>query len=518
MSEQLTLGGLNQNQKSNKKAKKEFVQENLKDDLSARLDRLAKTHASLEASESKPVIGLESNAPTETSSALEKPPQPPAPQKEEPKVLTVSDLNKAIKGMLEKAYPLIWVKGEISNFKVPASGHMYFTLKDENAQIRAVMFKGFTQAMKFRPEDGMEVLVRARVTVYEPRGDYQLFCEVMEPVGYGALQIAFEKLKAQLQKEGLFDPKKKKPLPPFPTRIAIVTSPTGAAIRDMINVLSRRFGGTIDVTVIPTAVQGDKAPGEIAAAVNLVSQLGPERFDVAIVGRGGGSLEDLWAFNTEVVARSVAACRIPTISAVGHEVDFTICDFVADLRAPTPSAAAELVVKNKADLQERIRLLTRQLVQQMQKRLHVLKTLAMATSKRLIDPKRRLQDLMLRCDEWSIRLNRATLRYIEDRRTQVQILREKLGSPRQAVEMALERLLGLRQRLDHGVRGALEHGRHRLSALGSLLNGLSPLQVLDRGYAIVKRGQEIVKSARQVKSGDEIQIKLAEGELNSRII
>jgi exodeoxyribonuclease VII large subunit len=275
-----------------------------------------------------------------------------AQESKEPKVLSVSDLNRYIKELLEGQFATIWLKAEISNFKAHTSGHFYFSLKDSRAQISAVMFRGYNGQLRFRPEDGMEVLVRGKITVYEPRGNYQIFCEMMEPVGAGALQKAFEQLKAKLQKEGLFDEARKRPLPALPRHIAIVTSPTGAAIRDMLNVLGRRFKGA-HVTVIPCKVQGDAAPGEIVEAIKLAQKL--KDVDVMIVGRGGGSIEDLWAFNDERVARAIAAARVPVISAVGHEIDFTIADFVADLRAPTPSAAAELVVRNAADLVDRLR-------------------------------------------------------------------------------------------------------------------------------------------------------------------
>lgn len=431
--------------------------------------------------------------------------------------LTVTELNKSIKGLLEKSFSLIWIKGEISNFKIPSSGHMYFTLKDSGAQIRAIMFKGFAQNIKFKPEDGMEVLVRARVTVYEPRGDYQLFCETMEPVGFGALQIAFEKLKEKLASEGLFDPQRKKKLPAFPQRIAIITSPTGAAIRDMLNVLGRRSGGGIEITILPTAVQGEKAAVEIAMAVDTVSRLGTNRFDVLIVGRGGGSLEDLWSFNEEVVARAVASCSVPTISAVGHEVDFTICDFVADLRAPTPSAAAELVVKNKADLIERIALLEKQALQLTNKKLQILKTSLYSFSKRLIDPKRKLQDLMLRADEWADRLNQSMERFLSDSRLNIQLLREKLYSPEALIQAHVQNIHFINERLRSLLKENLSIKQAEFSKLTALLDGLSPLAVLQRGYSIVKKGKNIIKDSKLVNKGDKLQIKLSAGELDVEV-
>jgi exodeoxyribonuclease VII large subunit len=383
-------------------------------------------------------------------------------------ILSVTELTKSIKGLLERNFSVAWVKGEISNLKIPSSGHLYFTLKDAGAQVRAVMFKGFAQGLKFRPEDGMEVLVRCRVTVYEPRGDYQLFCEMMDPVGYGALQVAFEKLKARLQAEGLFDSRRKRAIPPFPSRIGIVTSPTGAAIRDMLNILSRRFGGGLDITIISSSVQGDKAPAELAAAINLANKL--MRFDVLIVGRGGGSLEDLWAFNTEEVARAVARSIIPTISAVGHEVDFTICDFVADLRAPTPSAAAELVVKNKMDLLDRISLFKRQQTQLIIKRLQLARTSSENLSKRLIDPKRRLQDLVIRCDDWTDRLSQAMHRYFQNANMRVSFFRQRLPSPQRKVDHGRDSVGHLEMRLKSVALQSIQRKTERFGRVTAMLN------------------------------------------------
>ena len=460
-------------------------------------------------------VNIQSEPDTELTEIPDEEPQP-EPQKE-PEVLTVSDLNRSIKGLLEKTFPFLWVKGEISNLKVPGSGHMYFTLKDSQSQIRAIMFRGFAQGLKFKPEDGMEVLVRCRVTAYEPRGDYQLFCEVMEPVGFGALQVAFEKLKAKLQGEGLFDAKRKRPIPPFPSRIGIITSPTGAAIRDMLNILSRRFGGGLNITILPASVQGDKAPGELVKQIELANRMGPGRFDVLIIGRGGGSLEDLWAFNTEEVVRAVSRSAIPTISAVGHEVDFTICDFVADLRAPTPSAAAELVVKNKKDLVDRIQLINRHLVQQMRKKVQLGRLRAESLAKRLIDPKRRLQDLMLRCDEWSDRLSAAILRFIQDNLTAVKFLRERLGSPEKRLLLWSQRVGHNHQRMTTAMEHLLKQNQNDLSKLAGVLNGLSPLAILGRGYSIVKKGEVIIKEASQVKPGDVLSVKLFQGNVQAEV-
>jgi exodeoxyribonuclease VII large subunit len=268
-----------------------------------------------------------------------------------PKIYTVSDLTTEIRTVLEDSFAGVWVEGELSNFRHHSSGHMYFTLKDQESQIRAVMFRQQNRQLKFRPQDGLAILMYGEISVYEPRGEYQIVGEYMEPRGIGALQLAFEQLKERLQAEGLFDDSRKRPIPMLPGRIGVITSPTGAAIRDILQVLRRRFAG-VDVLIYPVTVQGDQAAPEIVEAIRELNRRGG--LDVLIVARGGGSIEDLWAFNEEVVARAIAASKIPVISAVGHQVDYTIADFVADLRAPTPSAAAELVVSKTDELAQRL--------------------------------------------------------------------------------------------------------------------------------------------------------------------
>lgn len=391
---------------------------------------------------------------------------------EESKVYSVNELNRAIKDQLEGEFPLIWIKGEISNFKPHSSGHFYFSLKDDKAQISAVMFKGFNRHVKFKPADGMEVLVRGKVTVYEPRGSYQIMCEVMEPVGAGALQIAFEQLKSKLQKEGLFDQAKKRKIPEHSQRVAIVTSPTGAAIRDMLNVLGRRMKN-LEVTIFPCAVQGISAQKEIIAGIQTANKIG--NFDVMIVGRGGGSIEDLWAFNEEAVVRAIAASKIPTVSAVGHEVDFTIADFVADLRAPTPSAAAELISRNAADLMGGISMQFKALRNSMNKKIQMEKQKLFHTQKQLVDPKRKLDDLMLKVDELS-------------------------------------------QRIQNSMQKNIVFKRQLFVRWASVLDSLSPLKVLDRGYAIVKNNKDaIIKDSKKLKQGDEISIQLLKGEVVAEV-
>jgi exodeoxyribonuclease VII large subunit len=432
----------------------------------------------------------------------------------EPKIYTVSDVNKAVRSTLENNFKLLWIKGEISNFKAHSSGHFYFCLKDSKASINAVMFRGFNQSLRFKPHDGLEVIVRGKVTVYEPRGTYQIFCEMIEPVGAGALQMAFEQLKKKLELEGLFAAERKRSLPVLPRHVAVVTSPTGAAIRDILNVLGRRFRG-LKVTVIPALVQGDGAPASVCAAITVAQKL--DDVDVMIVGRGGGSLEDLWGFNDERVARAIAACRVPVISAVGHEIDFTIADFVADLRAPTPSAAAELVCKNAAEIHEQIRGCHKRLVQAFGHAHRLRRQTAIGLSKRLVDPKRRLQDLNLRCDELSQRLEAAILRNFADERGRVQLLLSRLPSPREVIWRRAQDVEMLRTRLQAQWLRAFESFRSRWTRAGSLLDAVSPLKVLERGYAITRKDGRLVRSADTLNVGDRIEVTFAKGKAAARV-
>lgn len=423
-----------------------------------------------------------------------KTPPPPQVEEKEDKVLSVSDLNKYIREILEGRFPQLWLKGEISNFKAHTSGHFYFSLKDAKAQINAVMFRSYNTGLRFRPEDGMEVLVRGKITVYEPRGNYQIFCESMEPVGAGALQKAFEQLKAKLQREGLFDQARKRALPAHPRHIAIVTSPTGAAIRDMLNVLGRRHKG-VHITVVPCKVQGDAAPGEIVQALTLAQKI--RDVDVIICGRGGGSIEDLWAFNDERVARAIAACRVPTISAVGHEIDFTIADFVADLRAPTPSAAAELVVANAADLIQRLTTLGRALKLAMFGRIEQAREQAKFFTHRLVDPQRMLQDASQRSDELLQRLEMSMRRAIEIRDAEMQPLSVRLGA---------------------AIRALVTARKEALARNMAVLDSLSPLKVLDRGFSMVVDGKgKIVTHAEELKAGDDVTVRMCKGSVTATV-
>ncbi|XGC81018.1 exodeoxyribonuclease VII large subunit [Bdellovibrio bacteriovorus] len=430
----------------------------------------------------------------------------------EPSVLSVEQLNVYIKQLLEGQVGMIWVKGEISNFKAHTSGHFYFSLKDSKSQITAVMFRGNNARLKFKPTDGMEVIVRGRISVYEPRGNYQLMCDMMEPVGAGALQKAFEQLKMKLKAEGLFESARKKPIPTFPRHIAVVTSPTGAAIRDILNVLSRR-APSIQVTVVPTIVQGEAAAPLIGEALRKAINL-PD-VDAIIVGRGGGSIEDMWCFNNEVLARQIAASPIPIISAVGHEIDFTIADFVADLRAPTPSAAAELVAKSSSELCAKINNFERLLLFSLEKKMKLLHQRILGLSKGLVDPQRRLQDLSLRNDDLLNRLEFALRRLFSVRHHKVELLTEKLGTPEDLIDEKRKDLEFLMARADKALVHSLDRKRSSLSRYMAILDSLSPLKVVDRGYSIVTKDSEVIKSGGQVKKGDLIDIRLAEGSLTA---
>jgi exodeoxyribonuclease VII large subunit len=386
-------------------------------------------------------------------------------------VYTVSALTAEVKAVLEDGFSAIWVEGEVSNFKHHTSGHMYFTLKDTDAQIRAVMFRGSNRLLKFQPKDGLAVLVFGTVTVYERRGEYQITVEFMEPKGVGALQLAFEQLKARLEADGLFDAARKRPLPRLPRKIGIITSPTGAAIRDMLTIIGRRFPG-LAIVISPVQVQGETAPREIAAALAAMGRRSD--LDVLIVARGGGSLEDLWAFNEEVVARAIATSPIPVISAVGHETDVTIADFVADLRAPTPSAAAELVVAQRDELRQRV-------------------------------------------DELAARTVAAMENALAVRRARVQMLGRHLGvlSPAAHLRRQAECLRGLTQRLHAWWGMARMQRQERLKLLAGKLGTLSPLAILGRGYSICWSlpGRHIVKTAAEVRTGSEVAVRLHRGEL-----
>ncbi|MCZ0932250.1 MAG: exodeoxyribonuclease VII large subunit [Oligoflexia bacterium] len=347
-------------------------------------------------------------------------------------ILTVSQISSQIRNCLESRFSSIWIKGEISNFIAHGSGHWYFSLKDENSQIKAVMFRGQNQKLSFRPQTGEEILVRGQISVYPPRGGYQVLCYDMEVVGSGLLQRQFEQIKRKLKAEGLFESERKKSLPLFPRHIVLITSPTGAAVRDILQILNRRFKA-VRITLIPALVQGDQAPSSLLNALSLSKKLAPE---VIIMGRGGGSTEDLWAFNDETLARAISAHPIPIISAVGHEIDFTICDFTADLRAPTPSAAAELVVQNGDDLLEKTARLKKQLYQSLQLKIGFFKDKLLSLEKALIHPKRYIQDFSQKLDETSLRFNQNVKQFFENKKQQISHLERVLLAlnPKQVME------------------------------------------------------------------------------------
>ncbi len=432
-------------------------------------------------------------------------------------VYSVEQLNREIRQLIEGELGLVWIQGEISNFKAHTSGHFYFSLKDSKSQISAVMFRGYNSRLKFKPTDGLEVIVRGRVSVYEPRGSYQVVCEMMEPVGAGALQKAFEQLKEKLKAEGLFDQVKKRALPALPRHVAIVTSPTGAAIRDMINVLSRRHKA-LNITVIPTIVQGEGAAPQIVEALKKAYQLvASENVDAIIIGRGGGSIEDLWAFNDEKLARTIAQSPVPIISAVGHEIDFTIADFVADLRAPTPSAAAELVVKNADDLVHKVEALKRYLVSSWEKHFRMDAQRLKSLSARLVDPKRKLQDLNQRNDELWVRLQQAFSGYLQRKKLEVSLATESLQSPEQILQEKKNQLENARFKLKSFSQRLVERKRSKLERMMSLLDGLSPLKVVERGYSVTTKNNELVKTTDQIKKGDEVQVRLMKGQFTALV-
>lgn len=429
-------------------------------------------------------------------------------------VLTVTELTRHIKSVLEDAIGFVWVVGEVSNLRRPTSGHLYFTLKDEETQIAVVMFKNRNMRLTFQLEDGMAVIAGGLVSVYERRGNYQLIAEELEPRGMGALQLAFEQLKEKLEKEGLFDPAHKKPLPLLPQRIGIVTSPTGAAIRDILNVIERRFSN-VHVLIYPVLVQGGQAAEQIARGIKEVDRFAD--VDVIIVGRGGGSMEDLWAFNEEVVARAIYECETPVISAVGHEIDFTIADFVSDVRAPTPSAAAELVVQEREMLAERIDGLRKQLESHLRQSIDTLRhrfrmCVESYAFQRGTEPLRQLaqhlDELMMRADQSA----RADLRESE-------VLAERLHaavvflSPgiqvRRGWELVHDMLAQLRISCAHRIRTV----RGELETVAGKLNSLSPLAVLSRGYSLAWKlpEQVLVREARQLSQGDAVKLQLHKG-------
>lgn len=410
--------------------------------------------------------------------------------------LTVTQLTTKVKGLLESDVGEVWVQGEISNFRPAASGHLYFNLKDEGAMLSCALFRSGMRPTKFELKDGLEVLVHGRISVYPPRGSYQLIIDRVEPVGHGALTLAFEQLKQKLQKEGLFEAARKKEIPAHPSRIAIVTSPTGAALQDMLNVLGRRNAG-ISILVVPSLVQGDAAPMQIVRGIEVVNKF--NLADVIVVARGGGSIEDLWSFNDESVVRAVAASRIPVISAVGHEVDFTLCDFAADLRAPTPSAAAELVSRNRLELLEALTSSQRRLSLTMNGRISRMKSALLMLENRLVSPSEKMGRYRKQLSELELRLGHA--------------MGGRIPTYRQMVDDAMTKMT-------HSVERSLSDRRSRIETLSGQLEALSPLKVLGRGYTLVQDPSKgtLVKSAKEAASGTEVALIFHDGNAQARIL
>jgi len=431
-------------------------------------------------------------------------------------VLTVSQLNGRARVLLEDVFRSVWVEGEISNLARPASGHMYFTLKDSGAQVRCALFRQNAARVRQALRDGLAVRVRGKVSLFEGRGDYQLILDSVEPAGDGALRLAFEALKEKLGAEGLFSAERKKPLPAHPQRIGIITSPTGAVIRDIISVFGRR-APQVELSLIPTAVQGRESIAQIVRAVQLADSLG---FDALILARGGGSLEDLWSFNEEAVARAVAACVTPIVSAVGHETDVSISDFVADVRAPTPSAAAELLAPDSSALQQRLDGLQRRLLLRMQNRLSHDRLRVESLARRLRHPGERLRQQAQRLDDLDMRLRRAFTLNLSQRRERLARLDTRLAAqhPGRTLKLLSQRLDSLAERLPRAMRDVLKDRRQRFQAQLQTLQVVSPLATLARGYSILldEHGQAI-RSAEQTRNGQRLTARLNEGELQVRV-
>lgn len=427
-------------------------------------------------------------------------------------IISVSRLNRDAKQLLESGFPPLWVEGEISNFARPGSGHWYFTLKDDRAQIRCAMFRGRNSRVRFTPKNGQQVIVRGSVSLYEGRGEFQMIADSLEDSGDGALRRAFEQLRESLAREGLFDEARKKPIPEVPGNIAIITSPTGAAIRDVVTVMGRRFPA-VKLSIFPVQVQGDDSARQIVAAIERANQLPEDPFDLILLTRGGGSLEDLWSFNTEPVARAVAASRLPIVCAVGHESDVSIADFVADLRAPTPSAAAELITPDGDvwldifdDAARRLNQAIRQQISDHERELRHF-------SRRLRHPSSRLNDMNQRLDDLQQRLERGIAGHIGQQRSRLK--QQKLGSPLQQVARQQLKLDHVNQRLMRSQRTSNERLSQQMNTLAGKLNTLSPLATLERGYAIVSTAADghVLTRAEEASTGDQIRARLGHGEL-----
>jgi exodeoxyribonuclease VII large subunit len=435
------------------------------------------------------------------------------------RIWPVRELVGQVRKLVEREWADVWVEGEISNFRPAPSGHVYFTLKDAEVQLPVVLFRRQALLLRFRPEDGLHVLVRGRVSVYEQRGQMQLVAETMEPVGAGSLQLAFEQLKARLKAEGLFDAERKRLLPAFPRTVGIVTSPTGAVIRDFLNIVARRHSG-LNVLIFPVSVQGDSAPAEIEAALAELNASG--LVDVIVIARGGGSLEDLAAFNSERVARAIASSGLPVVSAIGHETDFTIADFVADLRAPTPSAAAELITEAQHKIAEYLATQSNRL--ERAARFQLLQARQRLTRLPVSRAESRLNALLhrqeQRLDDFSFRIEAAVSEQLRQHQRNVADLTAAVlrHDPRQQLGLARERLAACRTRLDRSLERLLHSSAATVGSLDARLHSLSPLAVLERGYALVIDAEGgLVRSTAQIAPGDKLTTRLSDGAFISRV-
>ncbi len=440
----------------------------------------------------------------------------PQEPNEQRKVYSVTELALNVRRQLEKEIGQIWISGEISNLATPRSGHWYFTLKDSDSQLRCAMFKNRNRSVRFTPEDGQQVLMRAKISLYEPRGDLQLIGEYMEPAGEGALQIAFNRLKQKLNNEGLFDEELKRPIPSLPRTIGIITSPTGAAIRDVLTVLKRRMPH-VPVIIYPTQVQGEKAAKNIIEQLRVANERA--ECDVLLVTRGGGSLEDMWCFNDEKLARAIGASDIPVVSAVGHEVDTSISDLVADLRAPTPSAAAELLVPNRTDIAHKFQSLERRLVNEFQHKLQIQQARLDKLSAKIVHPKQRLAQSQTDLERLTKLLNSAQKRYIENKVVSLESTRARLTSykPHKHLQQSKDKLQAQQKQLQQAVNQQLKEFRQEFVLMAQKLNNISPLATLERGYTLTTDDNgKALRSAKSAKKAKVLVTRFSDGEVRSK--
>lgn len=431
-------------------------------------------------------------------------------------VISVSELNRDAKRLLESNFPMLWVEGEISNFARPRSGHWYFTLKDDRAQVRCAMFRNRNHLIRFSPKDGQQVIVRGRISLYEGRGEFQMIAEFLEESGEGALRRAFEQLRGSLQLEGLFDESRKKPVPATPRHIAIVTSPQGAAIRDIISVMKRRFP-SIHISILPVQVQGDESVPQIVDALSFANRYQDDPFDLILLTRGGGSLEDLWSFNTEPVARAIASSKLPVVAAVGHESDVSIADFVADVRAPTPSAAAELITPDAEVMEDQLRYLERSFTQGVLKQLQDHGRDVSHLQKRLRHPSAHLEDLSQQLDDLEKGLHRSVSANLNKKTAKVAALH--LPSPGSMLDAGKAELRHLSGRLQSLEASSRQQKETALASLAAKLDALSPLATLQRGFAIVStQDSGILTSADLVNPGDKIRARLSNGAFHAEVL